>query len=158
MRWAKAIAIDPNNPSIMYASDDGYSSSSQSLYKSVDAGASWFPFNNGLPKGADISSIHVSPKNSSILYVALMNANSSPHTPVYRSDDGGNSWRATSTGLNSSAVRQLAVKSTDPNVAYAAVYSSGVYKTTDGGRSWTTFNNGFPTPLYVTMNLASIVI
>jgi photosystem II stability/assembly factor-like uncharacterized protein len=66
---------------------------------------------------------------------------------VWRTDDGGNSWRNVSDGqIDSAAVGAIAVAPSDPNVVYVGmgeacirsnVYGGdGVYRTTDGGRTW----------------------
>jgi photosystem II stability/assembly factor-like uncharacterized protein len=66
---------------------------------------------------------------------------------VWRTDDGGWTWRNISDGFFTSAsVGALAVADADPNVIYAGtgecsirsnvVAGDGVYRSTDGGRTW----------------------
>ena len=65
---------------------------------------------------------------------------------VFKSTDGGASWRPTSDPLDNIAVCSLAMDPTDPNIVYAgtgegysngdAVRGLGVFKSEDGGESW----------------------
>jgi photosystem II stability/assembly factor-like uncharacterized protein len=65
---------------------------------------------------------------------------------VYRSIDGGRSWKASASGMNPEAsVTDLVFDPTDPEVLYAADLSSGVYRSEDGGTSWQPFSNGLRT-------------
>ncbi|MCL6595969.1 MAG: glycosyl hydrolase [Firmicutes bacterium] len=66
---------------------------------------------------------------------------------IWRTEDGGITWRNVSDGqVDSAAVGALAISPSDPNVVYAGmgevcvrsnVYGGdGVYRSTDGGRTW----------------------
>ncbi|GAA4421553.1 hypothetical protein GCM10023187_57520 [Nibrella viscosa] len=98
---AAIVKMDPNNPSILYASlwqayRTPYSMSSGGpgcgLYKSTDGGDTWVSLNNrpGMPKGLlGKIGIAVSPANSNRLYAMIENAKGG----LYRSDDAGNTWQ-----------------------------------------------------------------
>lgn len=93
------LAMDPNNPRVLYAGfwqvsrtpwslDSGGPGSG--LYKSVDGGDTWEELSEGLPKGIKGKiGIAVSPVDSDRVY-ALVEAKDGG---VYRSDDAGESWR-----------------------------------------------------------------
>jgi photosystem II stability/assembly factor-like uncharacterized protein len=72
---------------------------------------------------------------------------------VFKSDDGGASWRAASSGLPSFRVQTIAVDPTTPSTLYAGtltpdgVESVGIFKSTDGAASWTAINEGLIDPL-----------
>ncbi len=95
------VKLDPNNPSIVYASmwqayRNSYTMSSGGkgcgLYKSTDGGDTWTNLSNkpGMPKGLlGKIGITVSPANSNRLYAMIENAKGG----LYRSDDAGESWQ-----------------------------------------------------------------
>lgn len=67
---------------------------------------------------------------------------------VWRTDDGGLSWRNISDGyFKTGSIGAIAVADSDPNVIYVGTgescprgnvsHGDGVYKSTDGGRTWT---------------------
>jgi photosystem II stability/assembly factor-like uncharacterized protein len=60
-------------------------------------------------------------------------------TGVYKSTDGGESWRAVNRGLELEErnwVSALSVDPTNPRVVFAGT-DAGVYKSDDGGATWT---------------------
>ncbi len=123
-RGIGAVAVDPRNPSVLYASTTmalhGHSSSCCSgiqrvvipgaalwgVYKSTDGGQSWTFIHSGAATtaacGTDISAIA---------------ANTTPCTPR--------------------GVRQVVLDPTNPDVVYAASYARGVWRSGDAGATWT---------------------
>lgn len=95
------FAMDPTNPTILYASmwefrRTGWSFESggekSALYKSIDAGKTWNKIHNGFPKGKlGRLGIAVAPSNSTILYTVI-EAEEDTKKGLYRSDDAGKSW------------------------------------------------------------------
>jgi len=95
------FAMDPTNPSILYASmwefrRTGWSFESgganSALYKSTDSGKTWNKIHNGFPEGnLGRLGIAVAPSNSNILYTVI-EAVSDVKKGLYRSDDAGKSW------------------------------------------------------------------
>jgi len=96
------LAIDPNDPTTLYASmwefrRTGWSFESggenSALYKSTDAGATWNKIHNGFPIGKlGRLAIAVAPSNSKILYTVI-EAEKDEKKGLYRSDDAGESWK-----------------------------------------------------------------
>jgi photosystem II stability/assembly factor-like uncharacterized protein len=57
---------------------------------------------------------------------------------IFKSTNGGGSWRAINFGLADTAVSSLAIAPQDPRILYAGTLSGGVFKSIDGGESWGT--------------------
>jgi len=98
------LIIDPKNPNVLYAAfwefrRTGWSFNSggvnSALYKSVDAGKTWNKIHNGFPKGKlGRIAVAAAPSNSSILY-AVIESEQDKDKGLYRSEDGGASWKQT---------------------------------------------------------------
>lgn len=96
------LAMDPNNPNILYASmwefrRSGWSFNSggdkSALYKSIDGGATWNKIHNGFPEGKlGRLAIAVAPTDSNILYTVI-EAEEDTRKGLYRSDDAGANWK-----------------------------------------------------------------
>lgn len=96
------LAMDPNNPNVLYASmwefrRTGWSFNSggdkSALYKSTDGGATWNKIHNGFPEGKlGRLAIAVAPTDSNILYTVI-EAEDDARKGLYRSDDAGANWK-----------------------------------------------------------------
>ena len=153
-----AIAVAPSNPNVVYVgtgetdirSDLGIG---DGVYKSVDGGQTWR--NIGLRDSRQIGSIRVDPRNPDTVYVAALGHAYGPNAErgVYRSTDGGVTWRKVlDKGPEIGAV-DLALEPENPKAIYATVWNahrppwsvygpiegpgSGLYKSTDAGDHWT---------------------
>ncbi|NOX36352.1 MAG: glycosyl hydrolase [Calditrichaeota bacterium] len=142
------IALDPNNPRIIYAAlweanrtPWGMTSGGpgSGLFKSTDGGDTWTEItrNKGLPEGIiGKIGIAVSPAQSDLVY-AIVEAKAGG---VFRSEDGGKTWVRTSDDMN---LRQRAFYYShifaDPKVP-ETVYVLNVrfHKSTDGGKTFKT--------------------
>ena len=93
-----ALAIDPDNPEIVYAA----SRLSGGVYKSTDGGLNWA--NIGYSADTDwsiVGDLAIDPNNSSNIYVATSRG-------IFKSTNGGISWSAMNQGftdLNTSILR-----------------------------------------------------
>lgn len=87
--------------------------------------------------GGYLTSIVIDPENSRTLYVSGDNCG------VYKSLDGGQSWRAMNNGLVNYRVGGLAMHPKDNQILFAAT-QGGVFKSTNGGNSWNSKRKGFP--------------
>jgi photosystem II stability/assembly factor-like uncharacterized protein len=159
-----AIAVAPSNPKIVWVGTGdprGARSSfpGDGVYKSMDAGETWT--NVGLRDSHHISRVIIHPTNPDIVYVAAMGHlySANEERGVFKSTDGGRSWKRALFVNNRIGVIDLAINPRNPDTLYAAAYDmrrtawnfvnagpeSGIYKTVDGGGSWTRLSGGFPT-------------
>lgn len=135
------FAVDPNDRAKYYVAV-----ASGGVWKTINAGTTWTPvFEN---EGAySIGAIALDPKNPSTVWIGTGERNSQRSVGygdgVYRSDDGGRSWR--NMGLKTSEhIGRIAIDPRDSNVVFVAAQGPlwspggerGLYKTTDGGRTW----------------------
>jgi hypothetical protein len=90
------------------------------------------------PEGALVSALAIDPATPTTLYVGIFAGG------VYKSTDGGATWRFASRGLAPN-VTALAIDPVTPTILYAGQFGSGVvYKSTNGGASWHAANGGLP--------------
>jgi photosystem II stability/assembly factor-like uncharacterized protein len=141
------LALHPTDPQALFVS--AYPGG---VYQTTDGGQSWQARNLGLPAfpvddpaRQGYYALAVAPANPDMLYAGLYGQG------VYRSDDGGASWRpifGAASELRGASVRALLIHPTDPDLAYAAT-ESGVWQTGDGGQNWSAVNEGLPTAVAV---------
>ncbi len=158
------MAISLSNPNVIYAGT-GEQQNRQStswgngVYKSTDQGDTWTSI--GLKKTYHIGRVIIHPKNANIVYVAALGNlwDSSTERGVYKTTNGGRSWKKVLYIDENTGVVDLAIDRNDPNVLYAATYQrmrkvwgfngggpgSGIYKTRNGGSTWQKIENGLPT-------------
>jgi photosystem II stability/assembly factor-like uncharacterized protein len=152
-----AMTLAPSNPNIIYVgtgintifSDSSYG---DGVYKSVDGGGSWQHI--GLEDTRHIGRILVDPRNPDLVLVAAMGHNSGPSEErgVFRSTDGGRSWKKVLYKDNVTAAVDLCFEPGNPRVVYATLWhgirkpgqkgtsygpGSGLYKSLDAGLTWT---------------------
>jgi photosystem II stability/assembly factor-like uncharacterized protein/tetratricopeptide (TPR) repeat protein len=119
----ESLAIDPKDPSILYAAIwDG-------ILKSVDGGVTWELIAVGkdaLPGPAHVLAIPQG--NNQIIYAGIERG-------VYRSSNGGLKWEARNKGMADAPIYTLAIGSDDGNLIYAAGLGAEIWKSIDGGSS-----------------------
>ncbi|HKP84515.1 MAG TPA: glycosyl hydrolase [Blastocatellia bacterium] len=135
------IAVDPTDRTRYYVA-----AASGGVWKTTNAGTTWTPiFDN---EGSySIGVITLDPKNPLTVWVGSGENNSQRSVSygdgVYRSDDGGKSWK--NMGLKSSErIGRIAIDPRDTNVVFVAAQGPlwgpggerGLFKTSDGGKTW----------------------
>ncbi len=157
------IAVHPKDPDIVWVgtgerANRQSSSWGDGIYKSTDAGASWT--NMGLKDSHHIGRIVLHPDNTDTVYVAAMGHlwGDNEERGLYKSTDGGASWRKTLYIDEMTGVVDVAIDPSDPTRLYAAAYQrqrkpfgfhgggpgSGLYKSTDAGETWVELSSGLP--------------
>jgi photosystem II stability/assembly factor-like uncharacterized protein len=152
-----AVAIDPTNARIVWAgTGESWMRNSVSIgdgvYKSVDGGENWK--NAGLKDSEHIAKILIDPKDGNIVYACAAGHlwNDNDERGVYKTSDGGQTWRKVLAGANgSTGCGMLSMAAQDPKTIYASMWDfrrqawtfrsggpgSGLFKSTDGGEHWT---------------------
>src|SRR5262249_11804662 len=130
----------PGDPLTYYAATAG-----GGVWKSSDGGVHWKPVFDDQPIST-IGSLAVSPSDPNVVYVGSGEAHNrakvQPGNGIYRSTDGGKTWKHVWQQVGQ--IGTMIVHPTNPDVAYAAVLGHafgpneerGVYRTTDGGKTW----------------------
>ena len=159
-----AVAVSASDPNVVYCGMGEHAprgvmgSYGDGVYKSTDAGKTWKKI--GLEKTQHISRIIIHPKNPDIVYIAAQGAlyGPTPDRGVYKSVDGGLSWKKTLYVNNLSGAVELSIDANAPDVLYAALWEhqrkpnivisggegSGLYKSMDAGETWTELTEGLP--------------
>lgn len=131
-----AIAIDPQNPQIMYATGHGLG-----VVKSTDGGVRWETKSQGL-SGSSVEAIAVDVKNSNQLYAWVLKDG------LYRSTDAGDSWQRVSDGPEDQEIRSLASVGYPTEMGGIWLYAgldTGVTKSPDCFCGWDKLaNEGLP--------------
>jgi len=138
----------------------GNVSSGTGMWKSTDAGKTWISI--GLKESKHIPRIRIHPKNPDLVYAAVLGDlfKSSEERGVYRSEDGGKSWKRILFANADAGAVELCMDPNNPRVLYASTWKirrtpyslesggegSALWKTTDGGETWTNIskNEGMP--------------
>jgi photosystem II stability/assembly factor-like uncharacterized protein len=136
-----SIAVDPTDHSRYFVGV-----ASGGVWKTTNAGTTWVPvFEN---EGSySIGTVALDPKNPLTVWVGTGENNSQRSVSygdgVYRSDDGGRSWR--NVGLKASEhIGRIAIDPRNSDAVYIAAQGPlwgpggerGLFKTTDGGKTW----------------------
>lgn len=135
------FAVDPNNSAHYFVA-----AASGGVWKTVNNGTTWTPVFDR--EGSySIGCIALDPKNPLTVWVGTGENNSqrsvSYGNGLYRSDDGGKTWR--NVGLKTSEhIGRIAIDPKDSNIVYVAAQGPlwgpggdrGLFKTTDNGKTW----------------------
>ncbi|HWQ36717.1 MAG TPA: glycosyl hydrolase [Blastocatellia bacterium] len=159
-----AIAVAESDPNVVYVGTGEHAvrgvmtHSGDGVYKSTDAGKTWKRI--GLEATRHISRIVIDPKNPNIVLVAAQGAlyGNSPERGIYKSTDGGATWKNVLFVDNKTGAAELSMDMTNPRILYAAMWEhgrlpwkvisggpgSGLYKSTDQGETWEKLKEGLP--------------
>lgn len=129
------VAIDPSNPSTIYAGTGEYTlqSTGDGIFRSTDGGTTWQRIGTTGQVGSTCSRIIVDPTNPQVIHLT-------GNSGYVRSTDGGATWLALLPGLAS----DLALNPTDPSRVYVGRHGDGVYRSLDGGNSFVKLAGGLP--------------
>ena len=135
------IDVDRRDPHVIYLA-----TASGGAWKTLNNGTTWEPIFDAGNTGS-LGAIAVSPSHPNIVWIGTGEANSvrssSYGDGVYRSENGGKSWRHM--GLEPTRhVGRILIDPDDPDIVYVAGLGSlwgpneerGLFKTADGGATW----------------------
>ena len=126
----RSFAYDPSNPSrILLGTSAGQ------MFLSEDGGSSWSLFAH-FGQGDDYVLDHIifDPAHPSTIYVATWSLYNADEGDVFRSDDGGRTWKALP-GVHGKSIRTMAMAPSDPNLLVIGALD-GVFRTRNGGKTW----------------------
>ena len=157
-----AIALDPSNSSTLWVgTGEAWTRNSVSIgngvYKSTDAGNTWA--NMGLPNSERIAKIVVSPKDSNTVFVCVAGKlwSDSAERGLYKTSDGGKTWKLVLPGPNlSTGCSSVSLDPKNPSSLFAALWdfrrkgwtfrsggesatsasASALFRSADGGETW----------------------
>jgi photosystem II stability/assembly factor-like uncharacterized protein len=117
----RALVVAPSKGNVIYSI-----ANNQGVAKSRNGGASWeWAGLRGV--GLDYYSLAVHPRNHRIVYAGA-------HTGVYRTSDGGKSWKRKL--VTPSIVTTVAIAPSNPRIVYVGTIGDGVFRSRNGGASW----------------------
>ena len=159
-----SVAVSKSDQNVIYVGGGevtlrGNVSSGHGIWKSVDAGKTW-NF-SGLPKSRHVPRIVIDPNNHNVVYAAVLGNIYKPTSDrgVYKSKDGGKTWKKVLFSNNHSGAVELVMDPSNSRTLYAATWrvnrtpyslnsggeGSALWKSVDQGENWTkiSINEGF---------------
>ena len=167
-----AITIDQKNPDRVWVGTGECNvrntvSIGTGLYYTENGGRTWK--NVGFKDSERIARIAINPKNPKIVYVAVLGHlwNSNEERGLYKSEDGGKSWKRILFVDENTGCADVEVDPIEPKIVYASMWEfrrwpwffksggkgSNLYKSIDGGKTWKIIRKGFPSGNLGRMNL-----
>ncbi len=146
------ILVDPRDSDVVFVAAEGplWSSGGQrGLYKSTDGGETWTAVLD-IDEDTGVTDLEFAPSNPEVMYAASYQRRrhvwsllaGGPASGIYKSTDGGETWRRIEKGLPLGDMGKigLAVTAADPALVYATIEADdeerGFYRSRDMGESW----------------------
>ncbi|HEV8082356.1 MAG TPA: hypothetical protein VGP55_04100 [Chitinophagaceae bacterium] len=153
------IAVDPKNPDRIFVAVLGHPygpNEERGIYRSTNGGKS---FEKILYKDENTGGddVEIDPNNPDIIFAALWQSREGPwengewsgtEGGIYKSTDGGDTWKKLSKDFPSNMVQaHVAISPSSTNIIYAAIGTTesndygtgkgmGIYRSGDGGENW----------------------
>lgn len=133
----RAIAVHPNDPRTVFIG-----AAAGGVWKTTDLGDTWTTTFDTLP-GLAMGALAIDPINPDIIYAGTGentgNIDAYLGHGIFRSTDGGITWKNLPELRDVGAFSKLHVHKTNPNILYAAAAkaSAGFYRSEDQGMTWT---------------------
>ena len=146
------IIVNKNDSNTVFVASQGplwSSGGDRGLYKSINGGDSW-SLVLSVNEWTGVTDLVVDPRDENIMYAATWQRHRNvaayigggPGTKLFKSTDGGDSWRQLKTGLPIGKLGKigLAISEINPDVLYAAIElerrKGAVYRSSNKGESW----------------------
>jgi photosystem II stability/assembly factor-like uncharacterized protein len=146
------IAIHPENTDIVFVAAEGSvwgPGGDRGLYRTKDGGKTWEKVLE-ISENTGVNNVIIDPRDPNIMYATseqrrrhvFTKIGGGPESAVYKSTDGGTTWRKIMTGLPGGDIggMGIAISPVNPDVLYliaeAQESSSGFFRSSDRGESW----------------------
>ena len=154
------ILVDPKNSDVVYVCAPGKlwsDSADRGLYKTTDGGKNWNLILKGSNLSTGCSGVTMDPTNSSVLIAGLWDfrrtgwsfrsggngPNATSGSGLYRSNDGGKSWKELEAGQNGLPPKpygriEVVFAPSNNKIVYALIegVDSALFRSDDGGNTW----------------------
>jgi len=146
-RYIGRIRIHPQNPDIVYVAVLGYGFSDnpeRGVYKTTNGGQTWIKSLEVKSNGKYVGAVDLvmDPSNPDVLYAAMWDRPEGEGSSIYKTSDGGKSWKKLTNGLPEEKLGRIGIDIylRNPKILYATILEPkrrvGIYRTDDGGQSW----------------------
>jgi len=146
------ILVHPKDSNTVFAAVPGpvwAPGGDRGLYKTTDGGKTW-KATLTVSENTGISDVVMDPRDPNVLVAAAHQRrrhvwtyiSGGPESAIYKSTDGGETWRKITTGLPGGDIGRigLAISPVNPDVLYAIVEAAGdtggFFRSTDRGETW----------------------
>lgn len=146
------IVVHPDDSDTVFVASQGplwNAGGDRGLYKTTDGGETWERILH-ISEDTGINEVHLDPRDPDTMYASAYQRrravwtliNGGPESGIYKSTDGGESWREVRTGLPTVDMGRIGldISPVDPDVVYAIVEAandnSGFYRSSDRGETW----------------------
>ena len=150
------LAVDPTNENRVFAAVLGHpyaASKERGVYRTLDGGKTWTQV-FFIDENTGAIQVEIDPANPQIIFADLWQSQlgpwensqwNGPNSGLYKSTDGGNTWKKITAGLPTfeQGLSRIGfcVAPSDHNRMYATVAANdsvaGIYRSNDAGESWT---------------------
>jgi len=152
-RHIGGIVVDPRNSNVVFVAAEGSAwgpGGDRGLYKTSDGGESWNKVLS-ISENTGVNNVIIDPVDPDVMYATseqrrrhvYAKINGGPESNIYKSTDGGETWRKLSSGLPKvhKGGMGIAVSPVNHNYVYAIIEAaedkSGFFRSVDRGESWT---------------------
>jgi len=146
------IVVDPRDSDVVWVAAQGplwNEGGDRGLYRTTDGGESWECMLE-VDEHTGVNEVHMDPRDPDVMYASTYQRarrvwtllNGGPGSGLWKSTDGGTTWRELTKGLPSVDMGRigLAISPADPDVLYAIVEAQqdkgGIYRSTNQGENW----------------------
>ncbi len=158
------IAIHPKDSNIVFVAAQGplwSPGGDRGLYRTKDGGKTWTRVLY-VSENTGVGDVAIDPENPDVMYAAAYQRrrhvwtmiDGGPEAAIYKSVDGGETWRKLTTGLPTVDIGRvgISISPADSNVVYATIEASegkgGVFRSMDKGATWEQRNPFLETGFY----------
>jgi hypothetical protein len=128
-----ALAVDPQNTSVLYAG------TSSGVFKSANGGARWEAASVGLESSEDLAihALAIDPIEADTVYAATEGG-------IFKSITAAEIWDRLANGLPDDPFLSVAIDPANRHRVYAGSETAGVFESVDFGASWQAAGTGLP--------------